>query len=407
MKQNETRVSLIHGVSKGTDQISCRIYFKGIRKQRYIRTGISIPKEYWLDKLQKINPAMNNSVELQGKLDSFLYRVNFALEKMKYDGMPIAPETFLQVFHKRDAKSKPKPSRGQLVHLFCAQALENSNIGASSKKSQVMSVKLIREFNPTLTFDEIDYETAVAWDKFLHEKYTNMNTIANQHKVFRKFLNEAVRSDLLTSRQYHRFKELKAPRITGTREALYPKQVKAIEDLDYPPFSTLDNVRNLFLFGCYTGLRISDLTSLSKSDIVDGDERGVLIKKNVYKLRKFNRQVSLPIEKLFAGKPLKLVEKYMAEYPESETVFRAYTHQVLNRYLKRIAHDAGIKMPITFHYARHTFLTILALKTKDLFAVMDYGGITSVNTAQGYIHMASKWIDEGLNTIDWTLGDGL
>ena len=407
MEQNIATVSLIRGVRKGTDQISCRIYFKGIRKQRYIRTGVSVPEKYWIEKLQKINPAMKDSVVLQNQLDSFLYRVGFALEKMKYDEMPIEPETFLQVFHKRDPKTKPKPSRGQLLHLFCAQALEDSNLGTSSKKSQAMSIKLIREFNPTLTFDEIGYDTAVAWDKFLHEKYTNMNTIANQHKVLRKFLNEAVKKDLLTSKQYHRFKELKAPRITGTREALYPTQVKAIEDLDYPPFSTLDNVRNLFLFGCYTGLRISDLTTLSKDDIVDKNERGVLVEKEVYKLRKFNRKVYLPIEKLFAGKPLKLVEKYMAEYPDNETVFRVYSQQILNKYLKRIAHDAKISMPITFHYARHTFLTILALKTKDLFAVMDYGGITSVNTAQGYIHMASKWIDEGLKSIDWTLGEEL
>ena len=75
----------------------------------------------------------------------------------------------------------------------------------------------------------------------------------------------------------------------------------------------------------------------------------------------------------------------------------------MNRYLKKVAFDAGIKTPITFHYARHTFLTILAYKSKDLFAVMDYGGITSVSTAQGYIHLASQWIDEGLKSIDWSL----
>ena len=45
----------------------------------------------------------------------------------------------------------------------------------------------------------------------------------------------------------------------------------------------------------------------------------------------------------------------------------------------------------------------MALKTRDLFAVMNYGGITSVNTAQGYIHMTSQWLDKGLQNVDWTL----
>ncbi len=93
----------------------------------------------------------------------------------------------------------------------------------------------------------------------------------------------------------------------------------------------------------------------------------------------------------------------MEKYPDNNTVFPSYSQQVINRYFKIITHDAGINTPISFHYARHTFMTILALKTGNIFTVMDYGEISSVTTAQSYIHMASKWIDKGLETVDWSL----
>lgn len=392
-------VSVLYGRKKDRNTVEIRLYFKREQKQIYISTGVSVKPDDWNKKLNVINPSVD-FVSKQEKINETKYQIEYAIQKMEYENVEVTKEYFLKVYQ---GKVGGKTRHSQLLYMFCAAAIDRSNISDSSKKAQRRTVVLIKEFSHTFTFDDVGYTMILEWDKFLHSKYDNLNTIAGHHKNLKKYLNMAYNDGVLNEEKFRNAKKFKAPKIKGSRGALMPEQVATIENLEYPEFSLLDNVRNMFLFACYTGLRISDVTGLEPEHIISGDSRGVLLKKPIYKLRHLNREIALPIEKLFDGKPLVLVKKYMDKYPGNKTVFNSYAHQIINRYLKIVAHDAAIKTPITFHYARHTFMTILALKTGNLFTVMDYGGITSVTTAQGYIHMAAKWIDKGLKSVDWTL----
>ena len=392
-------VSLVYGRIKGRNAVEIRIYFKKEQKQIYVSTGVTVQPSYWNKKRHIINPS-KDFVSKQKKIDDIFFQVEYIIQKDEYENEWATKERFLKAFKGKDTKTK---KRSPLVYLYCASAIERSNISDSSKKAQRHTGALLKEFSPRYTLDDISLALVEEWDKFLHTKYDNLNTIAGHHKNLKKYLNMAYNDGVLSEEKFRNFKKFKAPKIKGSRGALMPEQVMAIESLEYPEFSLLDNVRNMFLFSCYTGLRISDVTGLEPQHIISENSRGVLLKKPVYKLRHLDRMITLPIEKLFGGKPYGLVKKYMENTPESKTVFPPYAHPVINRYLKIVAHDAEIDTPISFHYSRHTFMTILALKTGNLFTVMEYGGVTSVTTAQGYIHMASKWIDKGLQTVDWSL----
>ena len=393
------KVSTVYNRRKGRHRIEIRVYFKHDQSQIYLSTGISVPPEDWDKRLKAIKPSVDY-IQKQRTIDQILDDVEFVARKLERENGEITKSSFLEAY--RGEKSYQK-KRDALFYLYCAKVVEESPISEGSKRAQRRTVSLIKEFSPTITFDEVNASFVKQWDNFLHTKYSNLNTIAGHHKDLKKFCYAANAEGLLSDDNFRSFKKFKAPKIKGTRVSLMPEQVEAIEKLEYPKLSLMDNVRNMFLFGCYTGLRISDITELERKHIVSGDSRGLLIKKPIHKLRHLNRIIELPVEKLFNGKPYKLMQLYMEKDPERETVFPHYAHQVLNRYLKKVAYDAKIDFDLTFHYARHTFLTIMALKTKDLFAVMNYGGITSVNTAQGYIHMASQWLDKGLQNVDWTL----
>lgn len=393
------KTSVVHNRRKGQYGVEIRVYFKHDQRQIYVSTGVSVPPEDWNKKLKVINPSVGY-VEKQRIIDQTHDEVEFTARKLEHENGMVTKSSFLEAY--RGEKSY-KRKRDSIFYLFCAKVVEESPISEGSKRAQRRTVSLIKEFSPTLTFDEVNASFVKHWDNFLHSKYSNINTIAGHHKDLKKFCYAANAEGLLSDENLRSYKKFKAPKIKGTRVSLMPEQVEAIENLEYPKFSLIDNVRNMFLFGCYTGLRISDITELERKHIVSGDSRGILINKPIHKLRHLNRSIELPVEKLFNGKPYNLIKLYTEENPDKEMIFPQYAHQVLNRYLKKVAYDAEIDIPLTFHYARHTFLTIMALKTKDLFAVMNYGGITSVNTAQGYIHMASKWLDKGLQNVDWTL----
>jgi len=398
-RKNKATIAVVHGRRKDSNAVEIRVYFKGERKQAYFSTGVKVSKEHWNDSSKLVMTTDPISREKQRAINEIEDEIDFTLRQMEHDRIDVTWKNFMKIFKGKDTG---KVKRSELVYLYCGKLLIESSIRDSTKKAQQQTVNLIQKCCPLLTFDDINFSLANKWDKYLHDRYTNLNTIAGHHKTFKSFLNHAEAEGLLSPENLRNYKKFKAPRIKSTREALMPEQVVAIENIEYPPFSLYDNVRNMFLFACYTGLRISDITELEKSHIISGDSRGVLIVKEIHKLRHLNRKIKLPIEKLFDGKPNELVRRYKDQYPDSDYIFPIRAHQVLNRYLKKVAHDAGITSNLSFHYGRHTFLTILALKTGNIFSVMDYGGITSVNTAQGYVHMASKWLDKGLQSVDWT-----
>jgi integrase len=398
-QKEEATFAVVHGRRKNSNTVEIRVYFSSERKQVYFSTGVKVDKEHWNNDSKLVMTTAPHFREKQKTINEVEDEIDFTIRQMKHEKIDITKKNFINTFKGKDTA---KVKRSELVYLYCGNLLNESPIRASTKKAQRQTVNLIKDCCPLLTFDDINFTFANKWDKYLRNRYTNLNTIAGHHKTLKSFLNHAEAEGLLSTESLKNYKIFKAPRIKSTREAITPEQVIAIENLDYTPFSLLDNVRNMFLFVCYTGLRISDLTELERSHLTSDDTRGVLIVKEIHKLRHLNRTITLPIEKLFDGKPIELVNRYLNKYPDSNYIFPLRTHQTLNKYLKKVAHDAGLTPDLSFHYGRHTFLTILALKTRDIFVVMDYGGITSLNTAQGYIHMASKWLDKSLREIDWT-----
>lgn len=60
-------------------------------------------------------------------------------------------------------------------------------------------------------------------------------------------------------------------------------------------------------------------------------------------------------------------------------------HQVVNRYLKLIAAEAGVTKNVTFHIARHTFATTITLMQGiPIETVSKMLGHTSLTTTQIY-----------------------
>ena len=323
-------VSLVYGRIKGRNAVEIRIYFKKEQKQIYVSTGVTVQPSYWNKKRHIINPS-KDFVSKQKKIDDIFFQVEYIIQKDEYENEWATKERFLKAFKGKDTKTK---KRSPLVYLYCASALEKSNLNTSTKRSQMRTIGLLKEFSPASTLSDIGYSFMLEWDKFLHSQYNNLNTIAKHHKDMKKFMAMANIDGEIADDKYRGVRKFKAPKISGTRIALMPEQVLSIEDLEYPEFSLLDNVRNMFLFSCYTGLRISDVTGLEPKHIINEDSRGVLLKKPIYKLRNINRIITLPIEKLFDGKPYELIKKYQNGYAKGETIFPAYTHPVINKFLK-------------------------------------------------------------------------
>lgn len=110
------------------------------------------------------------------------------------------------------------------------------------------------------------------------------------------------------------------------------------------PSGSLEKVRDLFLFQCYTCLRHKEMMEFKATNIEDVDGQ------KLYrgKCGKTGEEIVIPL----LPKALEILKKYENQLPIISCVN-------YNKYLKRVAEAAGFKKTLTSHSARHIGATTL------------------------------------------------
>jgi len=142
----------------------------------------------------------------------------------------------------------------------------------------------------------------------------------------------------------------------------------------------LNQVKDIFLFSCFTGLAYADVKKLSPRNIglgIDG-ERWIFINRT-----KTDTRSNIPILPIAAT----ILEKYR-NHPQvvmKGKLLPVLSNQKMNAYLKEIADLCGINKELTFHIARHTFATTVTLSNGvPIESVSKMLGHKNLKTTQHY-----------------------
>ena len=154
-------------------------------------------------------------------------------------------------------------------------------------------------------------------------------------------------------------------------------------------------VRDIFLFSCYTGLAYIDTKNLKRSNIgvgIDGN-------KWIFTSRqKTKTQSNIPL----LPQAEEIIEKYK-NHPScvvKGTLLPVLSNQKMNAYLKEIADLCEIKKELTFHIARHTFATTVTLSNGvPIESVSKMLGHKSIKTTQQYAKILDKKVSEDMSTL--------
>jgi len=160
-----------------------------------------------------------------------------------------------------------------------------------------------------------------------------------------------------------------------------------IESLKNTPCKS-ELIKRMFLFSCYTGLRISDLKAIKWSNIKDG----VLTFRPVKTPKKMH---VVPLNKTATF--------YIGEIkPPSEYVFPWNYEGDGNRYdiLRVWVRRAGLTSNVTWHTARHTCATLMLLKTGNIKAVKEGLGHSRMSTTEIYAHLMGYALVDAYNSMD-------
>lgn len=358
----------------GTALIQIECYQHG--KRFFITTGIYIIPKLWDLKNFKIKTDHPNANKLNKQISDKIA----SLESAELDYLNKGKTFTLD--HLRDFNA------GNIAlnfSDFMKSEIEKNNIAEVTKKGHRRTFAIMTEYKKTVEFSDINVGFLQGFQRHLYKKDFAVNTVYKYFKNIKTYVNLAINLELMDINQYP-FRKMKVRQIDGKRDFLTPTELEQIENLDLSEKGeSINKIRDMYLFSCYTGLRFSDVVQVCKENLQNIDGATWLIqgmqKSQIHSNADTQQIVRLPIYQLFNGKPLDLLNKYTSD---RKYYFDDYTNQFVNRTLKDIADELEISKKLTFHTARHTQATYLLYKGVNITTVQKLLGHKKVATTQIY-----------------------
>lgn len=155
----------------------------------------------------------------------------------------------------------------------------------------------------------------------------------------------------------------------------------------------LEQVRDVFIFSCFTGLAYIDVKNLKNQHIKKSFDGKMWIMTKRKKIEVESNILLLDI-------PLRILAKYKNQLPK-EQILSVLSNQKTNAYLKEIGDLCDIDKDITFHLARHTFATTVTLaKGVPIESVSKMLGHTNIQTTQIYARILNSKISEDMSHLE-------
>lgn len=385
IKKNKIRTN-------GTAPIYLRITVDGkaaeIAAKRYID-----PKK-WDNKSQK---AVGYSQEAK-TLNSYLK----TLEQQVYDFhyLMLKEEDFVTAESLKSKLLGTDVTTRMLIPIFQdhndkVEALIGQDFAPGTLERYKTSLKHTQEFLnwkykiSDIDITKIDHAFIMDYDFWLRSvrKCAN-NTAVKYIKNFKKIMRLCMANGWLLKDPFLGYK---AKIKEVERPYLIKEEIQSIYEKEFAS-DRLNQVRDIFLFSCYTGLAYIDVKKLSKSHInlgIDGDK---WIFTNRQKTGTSTRVPLLPLAQ-------ELILKY-EDHPECvnlNVLFPVLSNQKMNSYLKEIANVCGINKELTFHIARHTFATTVTLSNGvPIESVSKMLGHKNLKTTQHYAKILDKKVSDDM-----------
>lgn len=379
--------------AKGKAPIEIRAYQN--RKRVFITTKIFVSPQQWDGKHNQVksnHPLYDvHNRTIQNMIKSY--------EEMQYEKLKLGLTFSLADFKK---ESDINISDLSFSDFMDKQIEINSNNNRKRTKiNHRNTLNHLKKFNneKDIFFSDINYDFVEGFLNYLRSAGKAENTVHKQFKILKSYINIAIIKKLIKSENpcIH----FKVSEVPVDREVLSYEELTKIEELDLSAFDKgLGYTRDIFLFACYTGLRISDMIEF-KTGYVKSTKTGWVLD---FRSQKESKIVDLELTHLFKKKestksrPELILEKYYNK--SEERVFPKRTEQKINLDLKIIAALANINLNLSFKTARHTFGTYMSTKLQ-ITLVKDMMQHSDIRTTMKYIHISREMIKQGLLKVDW------
>lgn len=303
-------------------------------------------------------------LELNQIIEVYRAKVFRIQRKLELDSREITARTIKDILQGKEDPVKPKT----LVELFMehneqVHSLVGKDYAEVTAKKFDTSLLRLKEYllyqyrAKDVTLGNIDNQFVRNYDFFLKTKCGCHHNSALKHL---KNLKKIVRIAMANGwRKHDPFLGISFIEQETHVEFLTKDELSVLVRTDFKVWQH-DQVRDIFVFCCYTGLAFIDVKTLKPEHIMADNDGQLWIRK---KRQKTGVMCNIPL----IPQAVKLIEKYR-HHPDcivKGVVLPVFSNIVMNDYLGDIRKLCGFTKPLTCHIARPSVLSF-SLKTREL-----------------------------------------
>lgn len=243
-----------------------------------------------------------------------------------------------------------------------------------------------------LFLDELNFKFITDFEFFMKtEDSVKHNTALRYIRCLKKIIILALNNEWITRNPFVNYK-CQYTRVN--REVLTDEELTTMwkKDIGIP---RLDEVKDIFLFCCYSGYAFIDVEKLSRKDLGRGIDGDFWIFTERKKTGVTSNVPMLP-------KAMEIIHKY-ADHKgciNSDKLLPVKSNQKMNAYLKEVAAICGITKNLTMHMARHTFATTVTLSNGvPIETVSKMLGHTKLATTQIYAQVLDNKVSADMQKL--------
>ena len=396
---------------KGDHPINVSIVIKG--KRLLTTTGYSISPDKWNKERQRVNQGVSNANGITynvinnklSEIESHFSKLENQIEITGTTDFNLKDE-FADKFRTNKTKKKAETIFDHIDEFISEVGRLNDWTVSTVEKFNALKNHL-KAFDPALKYENLDESGLISFMDYLKNvplaggvQGMRNSTIKNRISFLKWFLRWATKKGYNNELAFLSFNpKIKTIKSTDKEIVFLDwEELIHVYNFEFPDNKKyLTRVRDVFCFGCFTGLRYSDTANLKRSNVHE----------TYISLTSIKDSDNLKIELNKYAKAI--LDKYKDEQFPYDRALPVISNQRSNEYLKEMAKLCGIDTPVTevyykgnerieevrpkyekicTHTARRTFISNALMKGIPVNVVMKWTGHSDYNAMKPYIAIA-------------------
>ena len=355
---------------------------------------LSCTPELWNPRESRLNGKSREAVETNAKIDKLLLAVNMAFDNLVERKIDFDATDVKNHFQ---GSMETQMTLMRMTDVVCDDL--KARIGIDRAKTSYSTYHYMR-----LTLGEFighqykvkDLAFGQLTEQFIHDyqvfamenKGYAIDTVRHHLAILKKICRLAYKEGYADKIHFQHFTLPKQS--DKTPRALSRESFEKIRDVEIEPHRKSHILaRDMFLFGCYTGVSYADVISITDENLYTDDNGALWLK---YRRKKNEHRASVKL----LPEALALIEKYHDD--NRPTLFPIVYHPNLRRHMKSLAVLAGVSSTLCYHQARHSFASLITLEAGvPIETISRMLGHSDISTTQVYARVSPKKLFEDMD----------